>query len=120
MKLLKKTRSLIAALAIVVVSTVLYAAFTFNTITDSQPTSTLATFALSKTDFSASGGYAYQPWFENGAWQGDLIEYYVCGQDDEPNCKAGDRSTDAVVGSNPAQEGTNWMARARFDAKEDI
>ena len=121
MKLLKKPRFLIAAVAIVIVSTVLYAAFTFNTSTDSQPTSTLATFALSKNDFSASGGYAYQPWFENGAWQGDLIEYYVCGQDDEAtlNCKVGDRSTDAVVGSNPAQAGaSNWMARATFDAKE--
>ena len=123
MNMLKKNRLVIAAVIIAAVSTVLYAAFTFNPVTSSQPTTTLAPFALSKNDFSTSGGYAYQPWFENGAWQGDLIEYYVCGKDDETdplkNCTAGERTTDAEVGSNPpVATGANWMARYSFAQKE--
>jgi len=125
MKILKKTRFLLAAAAIVVVSTILYAAFTFNANTDSQPTTTLAPYALSSTDLSGNSINAYGPWFENGAWQGDLIEYTVCGENPNPadaNCpsgSAGKRFTDAGVGSNPPVAGTNnWLARATFAAKE--
>ena len=125
MKMLKKTRFLLAAAAIVVVSTILYAAFTFNANTDSQPTTTLAPYALSSTDLSGNSINAYGPWFENGAWQGDLIEYTVCGENPNPadaNCpsgSAGKRFTDAGVGSNPPVAGTNnWLARATFAAKE--
>ena len=114
-----KIRLVVIAGALMVMSTVIYAVFTFNTNTSGQPTTTLATFAFSKTDLSSSGVYAYRPWFENGAWQGDLIRYYVCGLDDEPTCQVGTLKTDAQVGSNPpTATGSDWMARATFYAKE--
>jgi hypothetical protein len=119
MNMQSRTRFLVITGALIVLSTVIYAVFTFRANTSGQPTTSLATFAFSKTDLSSSGVYAYRPWFENGAWQGDLIQYYVCGMNDEPTCNVGTLKTDAQVGSNPpTATGSNWMARATFAAKE--
>ncbi len=125
MKMKIKSRYLIAAAAIVVISTALYAAFIINETTISeQPTTTLAPYALSGTDLSGDSVHAYAPWLENGAWQGDLIQYTLCGQTptDTTTCPAGSAGkliTDAVVGSNPPEAtGTNWMARATFYKNE--
>jgi len=125
MKMKLKSRYLIAATAIVVISTALYAAFIINETTISQqPTTTLAPYALSGTDLSGDSVHAYAPWLENGAWQGDLIQYTLCGQTptDTTTCPAGSAGkliTDAVVGSNPPEAtGTNWMARATFYKNE--
>ena len=41
-----------------------------------QPLGYIGPVELSTTDLS-NGAFAYRGWFENGAWQGDLIEYTV-------------------------------------------
>jgi hypothetical protein len=67
---------------------------------------------LQNVDLSISNNHAYRPWFENGAWQGDLIEYDLATD--------GTRTTDASVGSNPPlASGNNWMARTVFAAREN-
>src|SRR5690606_17342105 len=71
----------------------------------------LAPYVARSDDLSVGQTYAYRPWFENGSWQGDLIQYTLSTD--------GVRTTDVLVGDNPADGGiTNWSARARFDAAE--
>ncbi|MDH3980991.1 MAG: PilC/PilY family type IV pilus protein [Gammaproteobacteria bacterium] len=96
------------------ISCLLYAAAVF--IPSTQPTVLLGQYALQSTDLLNSNTIAYRPWFENGAWQGDIIEYLI-NQD-------GSRSTDVSVGANPATQGASggcgrpetgcWSARASF------
>ncbi|MEA2095007.1 MAG: hypothetical protein U9P11_10670, partial [Pseudomonadota bacterium] len=101
----KKSRQLKTALFVALLSASLYAAIDFNPST--VPTVTLAPYALQNVDLSISNNHAYRPWFENGAWQGDLIEYDLAID--------GTRTTDASVGSNPPlASGNNWMARTVF------
>src|SRR5690606_1603847 len=77
-----------------------------------QPALTLAPYVARGDDLSLGETQAYRPWFENGAWQGDIIEYNIDTY--------GTRTTDVLVGNNPASSGTeNWSARARFDATEN-
>ena len=50
-----------------------------------QPPLMLAPYVLESTNLEANqldpddqgGTYAYRPWFENGAWTGDIIKYYI-------------------------------------------
>jgi hypothetical protein len=106
----KKSRQLKTALFVALLSASLYAAIDFNPST--VPTVTLAPYALQNVDLSISNNHAYRPWFENGAWQGDLIEYDLATD--------GTRTTDASVGSNPPlASGNNWMARTVFAAREN-
>jgi hypothetical protein len=108
---------LAAALA-VVASAILFAGITLNPA--DQPPVTVAPYAIKDFDLVPDGTKAYRPWYENGAWQGDLIEYDICYNDPDPECGNGQRRTDAQVGSNPPQAGlNNWMARATFAQKED-
>ena len=96
------------------ISCLLYAAAVF--IPSTQPTVLLGQYALQNNDLLNAGTIAYRPWFENGAWQGDIIEYLIA-QD-------GSRSTDVNVGANPATHGSSggcnrsasgcWSARASF------
>ena len=44
-----------------------------------QPLGSLAPLVLSNTDLSTDNVTAYRNWFENGSWQGDIIEYSVSG-----------------------------------------
>jgi len=90
---------------IVLISTLVYAAMTFLPAT--QPITTIAPYAFDEGNLLSGDTRAFRPWFENGAWQGDLIEYNVDA--------SGIRTTDADVGSNPpTATGNNWMARATF------
>ena len=76
-----------------------------------QPARTLSPFSLKYTNLEEGATNAYRPWFENGAWQGDIIEYDITSN--------GTRTTDVVVGATPASApGSNWSARATFAAKE--
>ena len=110
MKTAAKTRHMrIAAILTMGISTLIFAVAVFDPST--QPTLTLGQYALQNRDLLQGATTAYRPWFENGAWQGDIIEYNVLAN--------GDMTTDAVLGSNPpSAPGSNWMARATFAAEE--
>ena len=108
----------VAAALTVLASAVIIAGITLNP--DDQPPISLAPYAIKDFNLAPDGTNAYRPWYENGSWQGDLIEYDICFNDPDPDCKDGQRRTDAQVGSNPPVAGTNnWMARATFAQKED-
>ena len=101
-----------------VVSGLLYAVAVFDPA--STPTVQLGEYTLKNRDLLDGPTKAYRSWFENGAWQGDLIEYDI-GID-------GSRTLNhALVGSNDdaalialAEDSTkNWLARATFLNKED-
>ena len=55
------------------------------------------------------GGKAYRPWFENGAWQGDLVEYTVATDGKIT-------TTIDLTTSPPTNSGANWSARLKFNA----
>ena len=105
----KKLLSLKIVGGIALVSSLVYAAITIDP--DTQPVTVMSPYAFDAGNLLDGSTKAYRPWFENGAWQGDLIEYDV-----DVN---GVRTTDADVGSNPpTADGNNWMARAIFADKE--
>jgi len=118
MKSTKKTRYLLAGALLTVVTASLYATMVFTPST--QPATVLGKYALQDTSL-AGGTLAYRPYFENGAWQGDIIQYKIDAN--------GSRTTDASVGSNsPVVPGSSggcgktapdgcWMARATFENK---
>jgi len=113
----KRSIAIFAAVA-TGISTLIYAVAVF--IPTTQPTVQLGQYALQERDlYNSAGTIAYRPWFENGAWQGDLIEYFITS--------SGVRQTDVPVGDNPATAGTSggclrtvpsgcWSARATFIA----
>lgn len=75
-----------------------------------QPLGSVAPLTLTNTDLSKGNVKAYRTWFENGAWQGDLIEYSVS--------KFGAlTSTVDLSGLSPtnADPQTNWSAHWRFE-----
>jgi len=97
----------------------LFAAAVF--VPSTTPTVTIGQYALKNNDLLQGKTQAYRPWFENGAWQGDIIEYDILAD--------GARETDADVGANPATAGAAgkcnfsghsgagcWTARATFIA----
>ena len=76
-----------------------------------QPEWSIGAFTLKEPNLKLGATKAYRPWFENGAWQGDIIEYDVDAN--------GNRATDVLVGDNPASDGTNnWSARFEFANQE--
>ena len=120
MNIMPTKRSLkILAVVAAGISTLIYAVAVF--IPSTQPTVLLGQYALQERDlYNSTGTIAYRPWFENGAWQGDVIEYFITS--------SGVRQTDVPVGANPATSGTAggcgrtapsgcWSARATFIAK---
>ena len=92
----------------------LQAADRFNPEPPEQPLGAIAPIELSDTNL-ANGAKAYRTWFENGAWQGDLVEYDV---------SAGGELTTTIDLSetSPKQtqnNGGNWSAHVQFKAKQD-
>jgi len=63
-----------------------------------QPYWQAAPFTLKSTKLEDGATKAYQPWYENGTWQGDLIEFNI--------------ATDG------ARTAGSWNARAVFNTKE--
>ena len=75
-----------------------------------QPLGYIGPLELSTTDLS-NGAKAYRGWFENGSWQGDLIQYDISSD--------GALSTDVdLSGSSPAAGGgNNWSAHVEFASR---
>ena len=76
-----------------------------------EPAASGAPYALSNSDLSSATETAYRPWFENGTWQGDLVQYNVSTN--------GSLSTSIDLTTTPPTDdgtATNWSARMRFDA----
>jgi hypothetical protein len=74
-----------------------------------QPLGYIGPMELSNTNLADGGAKGYRGWFENGAWQGDLIEYDISSD--------GALSTSIdLSGASPKQSdgGTNWSAHVRF------
>jgi len=87
-----------------------YAAAPFSP--DNQPLAHIGPIELSNEDL-ANGAKAYRGWYENGGWQGDLIEYDVSS--------AGRLTTSIdLSGITPAEGDTtgNWSALVQFAANE--
>ena len=87
----------------------------------SQPAKTVSAYTLQDTNLAKvgdAGTRAYRAWYEDRAWQGDLIEYDIS--------QTGARSTDVRVGYSPPSvpsdadgDGhTNWSVRSVFAAAE--
>jgi len=90
----------LAAALGVVGSAILFAGINLNP--ETQPPITVAPYAIKDFDLAPNGTKAYRPWYENGAWQGDLIEYDICYDDPDPACGDGQRRTDARIVRNRA------------------
>lgn len=76
-----------------------------------QPLGSIAPIVLSNADLSGGSAKGYRPWFENGSWQGDLVEYTVTA--------SGGLSTSVDLTKNPpTNSGPNWSARLKFAANE--
>jgi hypothetical protein len=76
----------------------------------SEPPNVLAPYAVSSTDVGVGSPKAYRPWFENGTFTGDVIQYDISA--------TGILSTDVDFSAvPPTATGSNWSARVQFDAK---
>jgi hypothetical protein len=119
-KVIRHRRLKIISLMILGAGSLLFAAAVF--VPSNTPTLMLGQYALKNNDLLLGKTAAYRPFYENGAWQGDIIEYEILTD--------GTRQTDAAVGANPATAGTSgmcnfsdehagsgcWTARASFIA----
>jgi hypothetical protein len=119
------------AVTAMAVSALVYAVANFYP--DTQPPVLLGEYALKENDLLKGDTKAYRPWFENGAYMGDVIEYDIIGKCLTGSCTGtpGARTTTAPVGetdntvllayANDAGYGSskNWMARATFLLKEN-
>ena len=81
---------------------------------DRQPLGSLAPLVLSSTDLSTDNVTAYRNWFENGSWQGDIVEYSVSGASLTTSVDLSGTSP-----TNPGVDPANWSALATMQAAED-
>lgn len=74
-----------------------------------EPSSVASPYVVSDTDLSSGTEKAFRPWFENGAWQGDLVQYNISA--------GGALSTTVDLSTSPpTNSGANWSARLQFAA----
>ena len=79
---------------------------------NNQPLGSVAPIVLANANLSDGSTKGYRPWFENGTWQGDLLEYTVTSE--------GALSTSVDVSTTPPTNTgskSNWAARIQFAAK---
>ena len=104
------THGCLAALAMAVALPGLSATRLFAPLT--PPLGSIAPIVLSNADLRGNATKGYRPWFENGSWQGDLVEYKVTS--------SGLLSTSVdFTQPSPTNNGDNWSALVRFAEHED-
>ena len=103
------TYGCMAALAMAVALPGLGATRLYSPLT--PPLGSLAPIVLSNADLRSNTTKGYRPWFENGSWQGDLVEYTVTS--------SGLLSTSVdFTQPSPTNSGANWSALVRFADRE--
>lgn len=99
------------------ISLFLSAAAVLNPLT--MPTATIASYTVSTTNLetvtATDLAYAYRPWFENGAWQGDIIQYDMLKNSSISTTV--NLTTTVPTNATNANGVKNWSARLQFDAK---
>ena len=71
----QKIRIALGILGSVLAGASVFAAAVFDP--DTKPYWQAAPFTLKSTNLAAGATKAYQPWYENGSWQGDLVEFNI-------------------------------------------
>lgn len=77
-----------------------------------QPLGSIAPIVFSNADLVGGTTKGYRPWFENGSWQGDLVEYTV-------TASGGLSTSVSFAQSSPTNTGSNWSALVNFAAREE-
>jgi len=104
-------KSFISFISLMLVSLLLSATAVIDPAT--MPYSTIASYAVNTTNLeSVSLAYAYRPWFENGSWQGDIVQFDLLANGSISTTV--DLSTNPPTNSNNANGGINWSARLQF------
>ncbi|MFV2061035.1 MAG: pilus assembly protein, partial [Gammaproteobacteria bacterium] len=104
-------KSIFSFVSLMLVSLLLSATAFFEPVT--MPYATIASYAVNTTNLeSVPLAYAFRPWFENGSWQGDIVQYDLLA--------SGSISTTVDLASNPPGNSNNvsgainWSARLQF------
>ncbi len=77
-----------------------------------QPLGGIAPIVLSDADLRSNASKGYRPWFENGSWQGDLVEYTVTNTGSLSTSVDFSQTSPTNTGGSPA----NWSALVNFAA----
>ena len=80
-----------------------------------QPLGSIGPIELSNSDLSVGGVKAYRGWFENGSWQGDVIQYDV-STDGRLTTTINTSGFTPVQGAAKADGTLNWSAYLKMDS----
>jgi hypothetical protein len=80
-----------------------------------QPLGSIGPIELSNSDLSVGGVKAYRGWFENGSWQGDVIQYDV-STDGKLTTTIDTSGFTPVQGAAKADGTLNWSAYLKMDS----